>query len=238
MPTETFYAQRARGQHAHHERRSTATNAARVLSSLYLQGGRRTFCIIAFSVRPVRHVPTPRAIAREELREEYPERKVDRRRLARPRRCGEGLLVYHAAVQGARQGQGHRGSGRMGGSVKTVLKLGALVHGGRPEPPQARRARVRPQRRSSARCSAIKPVLHVDDEGHLIPVEQSARTPRESLDALVEHMAEDRRSAREHQTVFISHGDCVDRRRTTSRTRSARRNIRREGHSHRTPSAR
>ena len=52
----------------------------------------------------------------------------------------------------------------------------------------------------------IKPVLHVDNEGHLINVSK-ARGRKNSILALVDRME---RSAiePEKQTVFISHGDC------------------------------
>lgn len=52
---------------------------------------------------------------------------------------------------------------------------------------------------------SIKPVLHVDDEGHLINMGK-ARGRRASLDALVDHMAETVADP-QNQTVFISHGD-------------------------------
>ena len=52
----------------------------------------------------------------------------------------------------------------------------------------------------------IKPVLHVDDEGHLVPVEK-VRGRRKSLDALVSHM-ENTAMLPADQTIFISHGDC------------------------------
>ena len=55
---------------------------------------------------------------------------------------------------------------------------------------------------------AIKPVMHVDDEGHLIPVSK-VRGRRQSLDALVQKMAETAIHP-EEQTVFISHGDCLE----------------------------
>lgn len=54
----------------------------------------------------------------------------------------------------------------------------------------------------------IKPVLHVDDEGHLIAMEK-VRGRRASLDALVKHFqatADDIAGG----TVFISHGDCPE----------------------------
>jgi len=52
----------------------------------------------------------------------------------------------------------------------------------------------------------IKPVLHVDDEGHLTKV-GTARGRNASLKALVDHMAETAIDPA-GQTVFISHGDC------------------------------
>lgn len=54
----------------------------------------------------------------------------------------------------------------------------------------------------------IKPVLHVDDEGHLIPVKK-VRGRRQSLDALVEMMAQTAIDPQQ-QTVFISHGDSLE----------------------------
>ena len=53
----------------------------------------------------------------------------------------------------------------------------------------------------------IKPVLHVDNEGHLINVSK-ARGRKNSILALVDRME---RSAiePEKQTIFISHGDCL-----------------------------
>ena len=52
----------------------------------------------------------------------------------------------------------------------------------------------------------IKPVLHVDDNGHLIPMEK-VRGRRQSLEALIRHMKETVENPQE-QTIFISHGDC------------------------------
>ena len=54
----------------------------------------------------------------------------------------------------------------------------------------------------------IKPVLHVDDEGRLIFVEK-VRGRRTSLKALLQHM-EATAIAPETQTIFISHGDCLE----------------------------
>ena len=52
----------------------------------------------------------------------------------------------------------------------------------------------------------IKPVLHVDDEGHLISVGK-ARGRQASLKALVDKMEKTVTQAGK-QMVFISHGDC------------------------------
>ena len=54
----------------------------------------------------------------------------------------------------------------------------------------------------------IKPVLHVDEEGHLIKV-STARGRKGSLDALVKKFAETALPG-ENDTVFISHGDCKE----------------------------
>ena len=54
----------------------------------------------------------------------------------------------------------------------------------------------------------IKPVLHVDDEGHLIPVSK-VRGRKQSLDALVKKMEETAIDSKD-QVVFLSHGDCLE----------------------------
>jgi len=55
---------------------------------------------------------------------------------------------------------------------------------------------------------SVKPVLHVDDEGRLIPMEK-CRGRKASLTALVDHMEKTAVDPGE-QTVFISHGDCAE----------------------------
>ena len=54
----------------------------------------------------------------------------------------------------------------------------------------------------------IKPVLHVDDEGHLINVSK-ARGRKASIDALAKKVAE-LGEGFDNETMFISHGDCVE----------------------------
>lgn len=54
----------------------------------------------------------------------------------------------------------------------------------------------------------IKPVLHVDNDGHLIPVEK-VRGRKNALDALVNHM-EKAVEHPENQAIFISHGNAPE----------------------------
>lgn len=53
----------------------------------------------------------------------------------------------------------------------------------------------------------VKPVLHVDNEGHLISL-NNVRGRKKSLDALVK-MMEEKVENPEGQVVYISHGDCI-----------------------------
>jgi len=54
----------------------------------------------------------------------------------------------------------------------------------------------------------IKPVLHVDNEGHLINMSK-ARGRKASIEALVKKMTEQALPG-ENDTVFICHGDCME----------------------------
>ncbi len=56
----------------------------------------------------------------------------------------------------------------------------------------------------------VKPVLHVDDEGHLIPIGK-VRGRKKSLTSLVDYMARKTGSFKgENDIIFISHGDCLE----------------------------
>lgn len=56
----------------------------------------------------------------------------------------------------------------------------------------------------------LKPILHVDDEGHLIPLSK-VRGRKKSLTALVDSMEKQIGSYRDqNDIVFISHGDCLE----------------------------
>ena len=138
------------------------------------------------------------------LAPEFPDRKimhVDTLAAA----MGEGLLVYKAAqlaATGASMEEVH--SWVVENRLKlahwfTVDDLVYLFRGGRVS-------------RTSAWAGSllnIKPVLHVDDEGHLIPMEK-VRGRKKSILALLDHMEKTTCQPVADQTVFISHGDCED----------------------------
>ncbi len=142
-------------------------------------------------------------MAAEELSAQYPQQKVivvDTLAAS----MGEGLLVYLAAEK-KKEGlsieelktwvETHRNKLA---HWFTVDDLNHLKRGGRVSGAAAFFGTV----------LGIKPVLHVDDEGHLIPMEK-VRGRRQSLDALVAHM---KKSAEhpEGQTICISHGDAQE----------------------------
>lgn len=142
-------------------------------------------------------------LAREELKQRFPDRRLE----VFDSLCasmGEGLLVYHAAKL--------RNAGKSLDEVLAWLKgnvlnvchwftvddLNHLKRGGRVSTATA----------LVGTMLGIKPVLHVDDEGHLIPVSK-VRGRKQSLDALVRRM-EDTVLDPGNQMVFISHGDCLE----------------------------
>lgn len=141
-------------------------------------------------------------IAAEELRPRYPERKifvVDTLAAS----SGEGLLVWYAANK--------RKAGASIEEVRdwleenklnmahwfTVEDLNYLKRGGRISATTALVGTV----------LGIKPVLHVDDEGHLVSVEKT-RGRKSSLKALVDHMERSDIDPN-GEMVFISHSDSM-----------------------------
>ena len=55
----------------------------------------------------------------------------------------------------------------------------------------------------------IKPVMHVDNEGHLVAVGK-VRGRKASLNALVDNMAAHLSDDYRNDIVFIGHGDCIE----------------------------
>lgn len=142
------------------------------------------------------------AMAVEELREAFPDaviRAVDTLCAS----MGQGLLV-DLAVQEKRKGKSLE---EVVSFVRetiphlchwfTVGDLSQLRRGGRLS---AGKAIV-------GNLLNIKPVLHVDHEGRLVPME-SAKGRKKSVEALVRHM-EETAIAPETQRIYISHGDCL-----------------------------
>lgn len=139
----------------------------------------------------------------KQLRGEYPDRKiytVDTLAAS----GGQGLLVWHAC-QHAEAGEGIDAVRDWVEDNKlrlahwfTVDDLMFLWRGGRVSKTSA----------WAGTLLNIKPVLHVDDEGHLIPMEK-VRGRKKSLTALLNHMEKTGTQPLADQMVFITHGDCL-----------------------------
>lgn len=142
-------------------------------------------------------------IAADELREKYPERTVyvvDTLCASR----GEGMLVWHACKK--------RDAGMSLEELRdwceshkmnlchwfTVDDLVYLKRGGRVSAATALLGTM----------LNIKPVLHVDDEGHLISMGK-VRGRKASIEAIAKKMGETGLPG-ENDTVFICHGDCLE----------------------------
>ncbi len=141
-------------------------------------------------------------IASLELKEKYPEAKiivVDTLAAS----AGEGLMLY-LTLQEKKKGATIEEAeafvrdliGRMG-IWFTVDDLVYLKRGGRVSPTAA----------FVGNLLGIKPVLYMDNEGHLIPVSK-VRGRRTSIVSMADKYTE-KAVDKENGTVFISHGDCL-----------------------------
>ena len=142
------------------------------------------------------------AVVARELAEEYPERKiytVDSLAAS----LGQGLLVYLAAKkkqEGATIDELYAWCEGIKLNVChqfTVDDLMFLKRGGRVSAVTA----------VAGTMLSIKPVLHVDNDGHLINIAK-ARGRKASIHALFDRMKAG--FTGEYRTVFISHGDCIE----------------------------
>ena len=199
MDPHLFYEALRQGEEA----TTAAVNVGQYTEALepLLQAGKDVL-ILAFSSGLSATYNSSR-LAVEELREKHPERKlytVDTLCAA----LGQGLLVWYAAKARER-----------GGTIEevrdwvedrklnlchqfTVDDLHFLKRGGRISAATALVGSV----------LQVKPVLHVDNEGHLVNIGK-VRGRQAALKALVDRMeatAIDSGSL----TVFISHGDCLE----------------------------
>lgn len=142
-------------------------------------------------------------LALEELREEFPKAVL----LASDTLCaslGQGLLV-DLALREQKKGKSVQEVHAFVEETKgklchwfTVDDLGQLRRGGRLSAGKA----------VAGALLNIKPVLHVDDQGRLVPVD-TVRGRKKSISALLEHM-KDTVIDPESQHVYISHGDCLE----------------------------
>ena len=199
MPIETFYAKLRAGKMA----TTSAVNVAQFTDAIepLLQAGKDVL-VLAFS-SGLSTTYNSSAIAVEELRERYPERKV----FTVDTLCasmGQALLVWHA-VRLQREGNTIEEVRDWAEANKfrlchwvAVDDLAHLKRGGRISATTA----------FVGGMLSIKPIIHVDDEGHLINVGK-VRGRRASLERLVDELGK-RIEHPEDQTIFISHSDCLE----------------------------
>ena len=143
------------------------------------------------------------AMAAQELSEKYPDRKI----FTVDSLCasmGQGLLVY-LAWQEKQKGRGIEEVRDYVEATKlhlchwfTIDDLMFLKRGGRISGATA----------VVGSMLSIKPVMHVDNEGHLIKV-TTARGRKASIKALADEAGKSGIDL-QNQVIFISHGDCVD----------------------------
>ena len=142
-------------------------------------------------------------IAAEELREAYPDRKihvVDTLCAA----LGQGLLVWYACKKrdagmdiDALAAWVEENRGHICHWV-TVDDLSHLKRGGRISAATALLGTM----------LNVKPIIHVDDEGHLINTAK-VRGRKAAMEYLVQQMQQ-RQEGYDNDTVFIAHGDCPE----------------------------
>lgn len=142
-------------------------------------------------------------VAAEELSANYAERTI----ITIDSLCasaGEGLLVYFAKEEQAK-----------GASLDEVAKLvnelaPKMCHWFSVDDLQhlKRGGRISPATALVGNLLGIKPVLHVDDEGHLINVSK-ARGRKAALKALADKYTELAENPKD-SVIFISHADCID----------------------------
>ncbi len=199
MPAADFYTRMRAGQVA----KTAAINVEtfRTAFEVELKEGRDVL-YLGFS-SGLSNTSNAGQLAANELAELYPERKI----LVVDTLCasaGQGLLVY-LTVQKRNEGASIEEAAAYARELVphlchwfTVDDLMFLKRGGRVSPAVA----------LIGTMLNIKPVLHVDDEGHLIKVSQ-ARGRKASLKAIVEQY--DALALTPNAgTVFICHGDCMD----------------------------
>lgn len=142
-------------------------------------------------------------IASQELGEKYPDRKI----LVCDTLCasmGQGLLVWYACRkrdEGATLEEVYNWVEENKLHLCHWFTVDDLMH-------LKRGGRVSAATALVGTMLQIKPVLHVDDEGHLVNVSK-ARGRKASIDALAKKVKE-LGEGYDNSTMFISHGDCYE----------------------------
>lgn len=144
-------------------------------------------------------------LAVEDLKEEFPERKI----VVVDSLCaslGEGLLVDWAVKlkeEGKSLEENAQWLEEHKENVCHVFTVDDLFH-------LHRGGRVSKAAAVVGTMIQLKPLLHVDEEGHLIPLTK-VRGRKKSLSGLVSMMEERMGNWKEKEgTIFISHGDCME----------------------------
>lgn len=198
LPIETFYQRMRDGATAI----TAAANVAELSDGMEThlrQGKDILFLCFSSGLSSTRDACS---MAARELEEQYPQRRICT--VDTLAACGgQGLLVLLAGRK--------RQAGASLEEVRdfaeetklhlahwfTVNDLTYLKRGGRVSPAAA----------AVGTMLNIKPVLHVDDEGHLVPVEK-VRGRKAAVQALLRRMEET--SLRPQETVLISHACCLE----------------------------
>lgn len=143
------------------------------------------------------------SVAANDLKEKYPDRKiyvVDSKAAS----LGQGLLVYYVcqkADSGADIEEVYNYTEKLKDNICHYFTVEDLVY-------LHRGGRVSKAAMIFGSMLGIKPVLHVDMEGHLIPIAK-VRGRKQSLNALVDNMAA-KIGSNENNIFFVSHGDSID----------------------------
>lgn len=144
-------------------------------------------------------------IAAEEMLEEYPDLKI-RVVDSKCASLGEGLFVHKAVTMRAEGKSMVETADWLEENIRhfvhifTVDDLNHLYRGGR----VSKTAAV------IGTMVNIKPILHVDDEGHLVPIGK-VRGRKKSLHELVYYMEKKVGNyLSNNDIIFISHGDCLE----------------------------
>ena len=199
MPISEFY-QKMRGGAISKTSAANVADFTREFSAILETG--KDLLYLAFSSGLSTTVSSA-SIAAEELREKYPDRKI----LVVDTLCasaGQGLLVY-LVVQQQRAGKTIEEAAAFAEDIKlhichwfTVDDLIYLRRGGR----------ISAATQIAGALLGIKPVMHVDNDGHLINVSTS-RGRKNSLKAIIKRYGELAIRDQDYP-VFISNGDCME----------------------------